>query len=105
MKVFLAHWGNPWISSAFHSLWKHLHPKAHSLLSALSGWLFAMNSQSCNLLSLLISVQCYNNYMISLHNSQMDSVCVWKGVISMKWCSLERTEASCYVPRQLSHWI
>lgn len=72
MEIFLAHReipGSPPLETPPF-------PKSHSLLRELSGWLFAMTSQSCNLLWSLCTVALIT---CSLHNSQMDSVWVWKG--------------------------
>lgn len=79
MAVFLSHWGIPWSllpSTPSGNTWL---TKAYSLQSDLSGRLFAVNSQCCSFLLFWISVQCGSNYVISLHNSQRESTCAWKG--------------------------
>lgn len=69
---FLSPQGNPWITPSGNTSFSKVALPAEGA----AGWLFAMTSQSCNLLWSLCSVALIT---CSLHNSQIDAVWVWKG--------------------------
>lgn len=111
MEIFLAHREIPGLPP----LETPPLPNSHSLLRELSGWLFAMTSQSYNLLWSLCSAALIT---CSLHNSQMDSVerglFPWRGVllkeqrqVAMCHCSYGlgyRKDSSKWLGKMLRIW-